>query len=78
MKPRSNEIIDEENISNKPVLGKIAFQCPLVGCKSKLKNISSVIDHLNKVHRVPRGLYLRYMVKSAQKNICFCKREEIK
>ena len=28
LKPHSNEIIDEENI---PILGKIAFQCPLVG-----------------------------------------------
>ena len=69
LKPHSNEIIDGENISNKPILGKIAFQCPLVGCKSKLKNISSVIDHLNKVHGIPRGENLRNMTRHAQKHL---------
>ena len=50
LKPHSNENID---ISNKP--GKTVFQCPLVSCKSKLKHIPSVKDHLNKIHKIPRG-----------------------
>ena len=50
LKPHSDENI---NISNKP--GKIVFQCPLLRCKSKLKHHSSVKDHLNKIHKIPRG-----------------------
>ena len=62
LKPHSNENI---NISNKH--GKIVFQCPLVRCKSKLKHIPSVIDHLNRVHKIPRGLHLKNIIKHAQK-----------
>ena len=50
LKPHSDENI---NISNKP--GKVVFQCPLLRCKSKLKHHSSVKDHLNKIHKIPRG-----------------------
>ena len=77
LKPLSNQIIDDENISNEPVLGKLkklAFQCPLMGCKSNLKNISSVIDHLNNIHRVPRGENLWNMTRHTQKHLFFCKR----
>ena len=62
LKPHSDENI---NISNKP--GKIVFQCPLLGCKSKLKHHSSVKDHLNKIHKIPRGEKMQDIVKHAQK-----------
>ena len=62
LKPHSDENID---ISNKH--GKIVFQCPLLRCKSKLKHIQSVIDHLNKVHKIPRGEKMQDIVTHAQK-----------
>ena len=62
LKPHSNENID---ISNKH--GKMLFQCPLLSCKSKLKHIQSVIDHLNRVHKIPRGEKMQDIVTHAQK-----------
>ena len=47
----------------------------MMGCKSILKNISSVIDHLNNIHRVPRGENLRNMTRHAQKTFIFVKEE---
>ena len=64
LKPHSDENIDEENI---PILGKIVFQCPLLGCNSKLKHNSSVKDHLNRVHKIPRGKKMQDIVTHAQK-----------
>ena len=62
LKPHSNENIDEENIP-----GKIVFQCPLLGCNSKLKHIPSVKDHLNKIHKIPRGKKMQDIATHAQK-----------
>ena len=62
LKPHSDENI---NISNKP--GKIVFQCPLLGCESKLKHNSSVKDHLNRVHKIPRGKKMQDIITHAQK-----------
>ena len=61
LKPHSNENI---NISNKH--GKMVFQCPLLRCKSKLKHHSSVIDHLNRIHKIPRGKKMQDIVTHAQ------------
>ena len=61
LKPHSNENID---ISNKH--GKIVFQCPLLRCESKLKHHSSVKDHLNKIHKIPRGEKMQDIVTHAQ------------